>query len=128
ARRVTGGTSGTGKAMTAMYEFGWTQHSQGAQNFRGMAMLQLLLGHIGVAGGGMNALRGHSNIQGLTDVGLMSNLTPGYLAIPMEHEVDMETYMSTRGNKPALPNQMSFWQNYRKFFVSFLKSMWGEAA
>src|SRR5690606_38409433 len=88
----------------------------------------LLLGNIGIAGGGMNALRGHSNIQGLTDVGLMSNLTPGYLAIPLEREVDMDTYMSTRGNKPALPNQMSFWQNYRKFFVSFLKSMWGEAA
>ena len=42
-------------------------------------MMQLLLGNIGVAGGGMNALRGHSNIQGLTDLGLMSNLLPGYL-------------------------------------------------
>ncbi len=42
-----------------------------------MAMVQLLLGNIGVAGGGMNALRGHSNIQGLTDVGLMSNLHAG---------------------------------------------------
>ena len=42
-----------------------------------MAMLQLLLGNIGVRGGGMNALRGHSNIQGLTDLGLMSNLTAG---------------------------------------------------
>ena len=40
-------------------------------------MIQLLLGNIGVAGGGMNALRGHSNIQGLTDVGLLSNLMPG---------------------------------------------------
>jgi formate dehydrogenase major subunit len=37
-----------------------------------MAMIQLLLGNMGMAGGGVNALRGHSNIQGLTDLGLLS--------------------------------------------------------
>ena len=58
----------------------------GAQNIRTMAMIQLLLGNIGVAGGGMNALRGHSNIQGLTDLGLMSNLMPGYLTLPKDSE------------------------------------------
>ena len=36
--------------------------------------------------------------------------------------------MSTRGFKPLRPNQMSYWQNYKKFFVSFQKSMWGAAA
>ena len=51
-----------------------------------MAMVQLLLGNIGVPGGGMNALRGHSNIQGLTDLGLMSNLMPGYLTLPTDKE------------------------------------------
>jgi formate dehydrogenase major subunit len=91
-------------------------------------MLQLILGNIGMRGGGMNALRGHSNIQGLTDIGLMSNLLPGYLTLPTQKEVDLETYMSTRGFKPLRPNQMSYWQNYRKFFVSFQKSMWGAAA
>ena len=116
------------KTMTSMYALGWTQHSKGSQNIRGMAMLQLLLGNIGVPGGGMNALRGHSNIQGLTDVGLMSNLIPGYLAIPREHEVDFQTYISTRGNAPLRPGQMSYWQNYDKFFVSFMKSMWGDHA
>ena len=68
--------------MTSMYALGWTQHSKGSQNIRAMAMLQLILGNIGVRGGGMNALRGHSNIQGLTDIGLMSNLLPGYLTLP----------------------------------------------
>ena len=116
------------KTMTSMYALGWTQHSKGAQNIRGMAMLQLLLGNIGVPGGGMNALRGHSNIQGLTDVGLMSNLIPGYLAMPKDSEPDFETYMSTRANAPLRPNQMSYWQNYRKFMVSFMKSMWGDNA
>ncbi len=116
------------KVMTSMYALGWTQHSKGSQNIRAMAMLQLILGNIGMRGGGMNALRGHSNIQGLTDVGLMSNLLPGYLTLPNEKEADFDSYMSTRGFKPLRPNQMSYWQNYRKFFVSFLKAMWGSAA
>jgi formate dehydrogenase major subunit len=116
------------KTMTSMYALGWTQHSKGSQNIRAMAMLQLILGNIGVRGGGMNALRGHSNIQGLTDIGLMSNLIPGYLTIPTEKEPTFDTYMATRGFKPLRPNQMSYWQNYKKFFVSFQKSMWGDAA
>lgn len=121
-------TSARDKVMTSMYALGWTQHSKGSQNIRSMAMLQLLLGNIGMRGGGMNALRGHSNIQGLTDIGLMSNLIPGYLTLPTDKEVDFTTYMSTRGFKPLRPNQMSYWQNYKKFMVSFLKSMWGNAA
>ncbi len=121
-------TSTRDKYMTSMYALGWTQHSKGSQNIRTMAMLQLLLGNIGVRGGGMNALRGHSNIQGLTDIGLMSNLLPGYLTLATDRETDFETYMSTRGFKPLRPNQMSYWQNYRKFMVSFMKSMWGKAA
>ena len=116
------------KTMTSMYALGWTQHSSGSQNIRAMAMLQLVLGNIGVRGGGMNALRGHSNIQGLTDLGLMSNLIPGYLTIPMEREPTFDSYMATRGFKPLRPNQTSYWQNYKKFFVSFLKAMWGDAA
>ncbi len=116
------------KAMTSMYALGWTQHSKGSQNIRTMAMLQLILGNIGIRGGGMNALRGHSNIQGLTDVGLMSNLMPGYLVLATDKEPDLASYMSKRGFKPERPNQMSYWQNYKKFFVSFQKTMFGDAA
>ncbi len=116
------------KAMTSMYALGWTQHSKGSQNIRTMAMVQLILGNIGVRGGGMNALRGHSNIQGLTDIGLMSNMLPGYMTLPTEKEPDLATYMSTRGFKPLRPNQVSYWQNYKKFLVSFQKAMWGPAA
>jgi len=79
-------TSAPDQAMTSMYALGWTQHSKASQNIRTMAMVQLLLGNIGVAGGGMNASRGHSNIQGLTDLGLMSNLIPGYMTLPSEEE------------------------------------------
>lgn len=121
-------TSAPDKAMTSMYALGWTQHSKGAQNIRTMAMLQLLLGNIGIAGGGMNALRGHSNIQGLTDLGLMSNLIPGYLTIPTEKEKTYGDYAATRQFKPLRQDQTSYWRNYDKFFVSFMKSMWGEHA
>ena len=121
-------TSAPDRTMTSMYALGWTQHSKGSQNIRTMAMIQLLLGNIGMRGGGMNALRGHSNIQGLTDIGLMSNLLPGYLTLPTDKEPDLATYMSKRGFKPLRPDQTSYWQNYKKFFVSFQKSMFGKAA
>jgi formate dehydrogenase major subunit len=116
------------RAMTIMYALGWTQHSIGSQMIRTGAMVQLLLGNIGVSGGGMNALRGHSNIQGLTDLGLMSNLLPGYMTLPNQAEQDFEAYIAARAPKPLRPNQLSYWQNYRKFFVSFMKTWWGEAA
>src|SRR5205807_7174412 len=125
---MIGSTATPTRAMTIMYALGWTQHSVGSQMIRCGAMMQLLLGNIGVAGGGMNALRGHSNIQGLTDLGLMSNLLPGYLTLPGDREVDRATYMSTRQFKPLRPGQLSYWQNYGKFFVSFQKTMWGKAA
>ncbi len=96
-------TSAPDKAMTSMYALGWTQHSHGSQNIRSMAMVQLILGNIGVRGGGMNALRGHSNIQGLTDLGLLSEYMPGYLTIPLEGETDLKTYLSTRQYKPLRP-------------------------
>jgi len=116
------------RAMTIMYALGWTQHSIGSQNVRSGAMVQLLLGNIGVAGGGMNALRGHSNIQGLTDLGLLSNSLPGYLTLPGEAEQDYQKYIESRSPKPLRPNQLSYWQNYPKFHVSLMKAWWGNAA
>lgn len=116
------------KTMTSMYALGWTQHSKGSQNIRTMAMLQLILGNIGVRGGGMNALRGHSNIQGLTDLGLMSHLLPGYLDAPIDQETDLKAYLAPRQFKPLRPGQTSYWQNYPKFFVSLQKAVFGAAA
>ena len=60
-------------------------------------MLQLLLGNIGMPGGGVNALRGHSNIQGLSDLGLMSDLLPGYMTMPKD-DVD-RAYLDKRTPK-----------------------------
>jgi formate dehydrogenase major subunit len=111
-----------------MYALGWTQHSIGAQILRCAAMVQLLCGNIGVAGGGMNALRGHSNIQGLTDLGLLSASQPGYLTLPNEKEQDYQGYVTSRTQKPLRAGQMSYWQNYPKFHVSLMKSFFGANA
>lgn len=121
-------TAVPGRAATILYALGWTQHSTGAQTLRCGAMVQLLLGNIGIAGGGMNALRGHSNIQGLTDLGLMSNLLPGYMTLAGEAEQDFDAYIAQRALKPLRPNQLSYWSNYRKFHVSLMKAWWGDAA
>jgi len=121
-------TAVPGRVATILYALGWTHHSIGAQIIRLGAMVQLLLGNIGAAGGGMNALRGHSNIQGLTDLGLMSNLLPGYMTLPFEAEQDFDAYIGARASKPLRPNQLSYWQNYKKFHVSLMKSWWGDAA
>ncbi len=120
--------SAPNRVMTILYALGWTQHSYGSQMIRTAAMLQLLLGNIGMPGGGMNALRGHSNIQGLTDLGLLSNLLPGYLTLPGEKETDYQAYIGKRASKPLRPNQMSYWQNYGKFHVSLMKAWYGDAA
>lgn len=116
------------RVMTIMYALGWTQHSYGSQMIRTGAIVQLLLGNIGLPGGGMNALRGHSNIQGLTDLGLLSTSLTGYMSLARDSEQDLETYYKPRATKPLRPGQTSFWQNYPKFFVSQQKAWWGKAA
>ncbi len=121
-------TSVPDKTMTVMYALGWTQHSKGSQMIRCAAMVQMLLGNVGMPGGGLNALRGHSNIQGLTDLGLMTNLLPGYLTLPGEKETDYHAYLAKRTLKPLRPKQMSYWQNYPKFHVSLMKAWFGNAA
>ena len=121
-------TSGHDRNMTIMYALGWTHHSQGSEMIRAGAIVQLLLGNIGVAGGGMNALRGHSNIQGLTDLGLLSTQLPGYLQLPKDGDVKFDDFMTRLTPKPLRPNQTNYWSNYPKFHVSLMKAFYGKAA
>jgi formate dehydrogenase major subunit len=121
-------TAAPNRVMTNLYALGWTQHSTGSQMIRTMAVIQLLLGNMGMPGGGMNALRGHSNIQGLTDLGVMSHLLPGYIGLPTEGEPDLRTFLEKRTPKPLRPNQTNFQQNMPKWFVSLLKAWYGKAA
>ena len=118
----------TGKAGTIMYAMGWTQHTVGTQNIRTMAIIQLLLGNMGVAGGGVNALRGESNVQGSTDHCLLWHIWPGYLKTPRASNVSLEAYNKKWTPKSNDPLSANWWQNYPKYSVSLLKSLFGENA
>jgi formate dehydrogenase major subunit len=119
------------KVATIMYAVGWTQHTFGTQIIRAAAMLQLLLGNVGRAGGGINALRGHSNIQGATDMaGIFDNL-PGYLRVPIPEDLDFSAWISRitpTASKPKDWSSFNYWSNTPKFAASFLKAMYGDAA
>jgi formate dehydrogenase major subunit len=119
------------KVATVIYAVGWTQHSYGTQIIRTAAMLQLLLGNVGRAGGGVNALRGHSNIQGATDMAGVFDSLPGYLKVPVPADTDFKTYIeriTPLTVKPAGWDSFNYYSNTSKFAVSFLKAMYGPAA
>ncbi|MFL6210787.1 MAG: formate dehydrogenase-N subunit alpha [Pyrinomonadaceae bacterium] len=119
------------KAATIIYAVGWTQHTSGTQIIRTAAILQLLLGNVGRAGGGVNALRGHSNIQGATDMGGVFDIFPGYLKIPAPTDTDLATFLQRTTptiSKPTEWDSYNYWSNTPKFMVSFLKALYGDVA
>src|SRR2546421_2344575 len=119
------------KAGTIIYAVGWTQHTFGTQIIRTAAILQLILGNVGRAGGGVNALRGHSNIQGATDMGGVFDIFPGYLKIPQPNDTDLATFLKRTTPTSSKPNEWdsyNYWSNTPKFMVSFLKSLYGDSA
>ena len=121
-------TGTRGKAGTIMYAMGWTQHTVGTQNIRTMAMIQLLLGNMGVAGGGVNALRGESNVQGSTDHCLLWHIWPGYLKTPRASNASLAAYNKKWTPHSNDPMSANWWQNYPKYSVSLLKSFFGANA
>jgi len=119
------------KVATIMYAVGWTQHTFGTQIIRTAAILQLLLGNVGRAGGGVNALRGHSNIQGATDMGGVFDSLPGYLKVPNPTDVDLAAWLkriTPTSSKPGPWDSFNYWSNTPKFAVSYLKAFFGDAA
>jgi len=115
------------RAGTITYALGWTQHSTGVQMIRAAAMLQLVLGNVGRPGGGVNAFRGHSNIQGATDIAGTFDILPGYLKTPAGQWTTLKEYIDANTPKLLAPS-MNYWQNYDKFMVSLLKAAYGKAA
>jgi formate dehydrogenase major subunit len=125
--KVYGSTGKPDKAGTELYAMGWTQHTVGTQNIRTMAMIQLLLGNMGIAGGGVNALRGESNVQGSTDQALLFHIIPAYLPTPRAKLATLEDYNKTTPSTKD-PRSANWWQNRPKYIVSLLKSMYGDKA
>src|SRR5580700_4275976 len=119
------------KVATVIYAVGWTQHSFGTQIIRTAAMLQLLLGNVGRAGGGVNALRGHSNIQGATDMAGLFDSLPGYLKVPTPADTSFDAWMKRVTPTPAKPapwDSFNYYGNTPKFAASLLKAFYGDAA
>ena len=119
------------QVATIIYAVGWTQHTFGTQIIRTAAMIQLLLGNVGRAGGGVNALRGHSNIQGATDMAGLYDSLPGYLKVPRPTDTDLATFLkriTPAASKPAEWDSFNYYSNTPKFFVSLMKAMYGPAA
>lgn len=134
------GTWPDDKSGTILYAMGTTQHTVGAQNIRAYSILQMLLGNMGVAGGGINALRGQDNVQGATDQAVLHHILPGYLKVPTPAQISLSMYNSAnynsahiiepdtpytiRGATGGNPTSLYWWQNGNKYITSLLKAWW----
>ena len=125
--RVYGSTGTPDKAGTVLYAMGWTQHTVGVQNIRAMSIIQSLLSNMGIAGGGINALRGESNVQGSTDQGLLFDIWPAYLPNPQAQWTTLEDYNKTTPSTKD-PRSVNWWRHRPKYVASFLKSTFGDKA
>src|SRR5438045_4553559 len=116
--------SGRDKTSSFAYAVAWTQHTNGPQVIGCAALLQLLLGNMGRPGGGIMALRGHASIQGSTDVPTLYHSIHGYMPAfsALKDHGTLRQYIATEANAT------SYWANYPKFLISYLKSMYGDAA
>ena len=116
--------SGADRTTSFAYAVAWTQHTNGPQVIGCCALLQLLLGNFGRPGAGIMALRGHASIQGSTDVPTLYHSIHGYMPAPtaLKKHDTLRDYLATE----TLPT--GYWANMPKFVVSYLKSMYGDAA
>ena len=116
--------SGPDRTTSFAYAVAWTQHTNGPQVIGCCALLQLLLGNIGRPGAGIMALRGHASIQGSTDIPTLYHSIHGY----MSHPSALKKHDSLKEFIAAEARPRGYWANLPKFMVSYLKSMYGDAA
>ncbi len=116
--------SGRERTATFCYAVGWTHHASGVQIIRACAILQGLLGNVGRPGGGIQALRGHTSIQGSTDIPTLYNMLPTYLPQPnaFHPHATLADYLD------AETPPTGWWHNLPKYMVSLLKAWYGPAA
>lgn len=121
-------TSSPQQTATILFALGWTHHTNGSQIIRAAAIIQLLLGNVGMAGGGLNALRGHSNIQGYTDLGLLSQRLPGYMNLPRDDQKNLQMWYDDTIPEEDRAGEINYRRNIPAFYVSLMKNLWGDAA
>lgn len=116
--------SGRERTGAICYAVGWTHHTTGVQIIRAAAIIQGLLGNVGRPGGGILALRGHTSIQGSTDIPTLYNMLPGYL--PQPHAYKPHDSLADYLEVEETPT--GWWSNFPKYAVSLLKAWYGDAA
>ena len=116
------------RAGTVMYALGQTQSTIAVQKIRSLCVMQLLLGNIGIAGGGVNALRGEPNVQGSTDHAILYHYLPGYLSVPRSAYATLADYTKAITPMTNDPASVNWWSNTPKYATSLLKSWFGDAA
>jgi len=116
--------SGRERTGAIAYAVGWNHHSVGVQMIRAAAILQLLLGNVGRPGGGIIALRGHTSIQGSTDIPTLYNMLPSYM--PQPHAFRPQQTLKEYLEIEQVPT--GWWANFPKFMVSLLRAWYGAKA
>ncbi len=126
--KAIGSTGRPDRTATSCYAMGWTQHTVGVQNIRAFTIVQLLLGNMGMAGGGVNALRGEGNVQGSTDHGILFHILTGYLPTPTASLVGLKDYIGKFTPATKEPKSVNWWGNRGKYITSYLKALHGDQA
>jgi formate dehydrogenase-N alpha subunit len=122
-------TGAPDKAGAIICSSGAAQHAAGTQMVRSYYILQLLLGNIGVAGGGVNGIAGASNGLGCTLQGRLFHALPGDVPMPASADASLEAYLTRVTAPPAtMENVISPWTSRPKHLVSLLKAWYGDAA
>ena len=118
------------KAGTIIYAVGWTQHTSGTQIIRTAAILQLLL-KCRRAGGGVNALRGHTRTFRAQRTWVACSISSRLSQDSTAADTDLATFNKRTTPTPSKPNEWdsyNYWSNTPKFMASFLKSLYGDSA
>lgn len=116
--------SGRERTGAICYAVGWNHHTVGAQIIRAGAILMGLLGNVGRPGAGMLALRGHTSIQGSTDIATLYDLMPGYL--PQPHALRPHATLDDYLEVETAPT--GWWAEFPKYAVSLLRAWYGGEA
>jgi formate dehydrogenase alpha subunit len=90
------------KPASILYCMGITQHTSGTDNVKSLANLAMLCGNLGIAGGGVNPLRGQNNVQGACDMGGLPNVFSGYQGVAV---TEMRRKMESAWNIGRLPEK-----------------------
>ncbi len=112
--RTYAATGAKGKAGAIIVSAGACAHSHGTQNVRSYDIIQLLLGNMGVAGGGVNGIAGAVNGLGCTLQGRLNNWMPGAIPPPSDNQQTLEDYVQGGGNAA--------------YMTSLLKAFYGDNA